>query len=286
MQIFHHIASLRQALAAERKQGKRVGFVPTMGNLHRAHLALVQQAREHSDVVVSSIFVNRLQFGLNEDWDKYPRTLEADIAKLRSVSCDYLFCPEEQEIYPNGMDTQTRVIVPTMANILCGASRPGHFEGVTTVVTKLFNIVQPDVAVFGLKDYQQLAIIRRMVQDLCTPVEIVAGAIVRESDGLAMSSRNGYLNQDERPKVNCLYRGLSWVAEQIRAGERDFSSLELEAKRQIEAAGFRPDYVTVSNSRTLEPAANDDRQITILGAMYTRNARLIDNISLSLDDDQ
>lgn len=284
MQIFHHIASLRQALAAERQQGKRVGFVPTMGNLHNAHLALVQQAREHSDVVVSSIFVNRLQFGLNEDWDKYPRTLEADIAKLRSVSCDYLFCPEEQEIYPNGMDTQTRVIVPTMANILCGASRPGHFEGVTTVVTKLFNIVQPDVAVFGLKDYQQLAIIRRMVQDLCTPVEIVAGAIVRESDGLAMSSRNGYLSQDERPRVNCLYRGLSWVAEQIRAGERDFNSLELEVKRQIEAAGFRPDYVTVSNSRTLEPAAHDDRQITILGAMYTQNARLIDNVSLSLDE--
>ncbi len=284
MQIFHHIASLRQALAAERQQGKRVGFVPTMGNLHNAHLALVQQAREHSDVVVSSIFVNRLQFGLNEDWDKYPRTLETDIAKLRSVSCDYLFCPEEQEVYPNGMDTQTRVIVPTMADILCGASRPGHFEGVTTVVTKLFNIVQPDVAVFGLKDYQQLAIIRRMVQDLCAPVEIVAGAIVRESDGLAMSSRNGYLSQDERPRVNCLYRGLSWVAEQIRAGERDFNSLELEVKRQIEAAGFRPDYVTVSNSRTLEPAAHDDRQITILGAMYTQNARLIDNVSLSLDE--
>ncbi len=284
MQIFHHIASLRQALAAERKQGKRVGFVPTMGNLHNAHLALVQQAREQSDVVVSSIFVNRLQFGLNEDWDKYPRTLETDIAKLRSVSCDYLFCPEEQEIYPNGMDTQTRVIVPTMANILCGASRPGHFEGVTTVVTKLFNIVQPDVAVFGLKDYQQLAIIRRMVQDLCTPVVIVAGAIVRESDGLAMSSRNGYLTQDERPRVNCLYRSLNWIAEQIRLGKRDFTSLELEAKRQIEAAGFRPDYVTVSNSRTLEPAAHDDRQITVLGAMYTQSARLIDNVSLSLDE--
>lgn len=286
MQIFHHIASLRQELAAQRKQGKRIGFVPTMGNLHDAHLALVEQAHEHADVVVASIFVNRLQFGLNEDWDKYPRTLEADITKLRSVGCHHLFCPEEQEIYPNGMDTQTRVIVPTMANILCGASRPGHFEGVTTVVTKLFNIVQPDVAVFGLKDYQQLAIIRRMVQDLCTPVEIIASAIVRESDGLAMSSRNGYLTPDERPRVNCLYRGLSWVAEQIRAGERDFTSLELEAKRHIEAAGFRPDYVTVSNSRTLEPAAHDDRQITILGAMYTQSARLIDNVSLSLDDER
>lgn len=286
MQIFHHIASLRQALAAQRIQGKRVGFVPTMGNLHNAHLELVKQAHKHADIVVASIFVNRLQFGLNEDWDKYPRTLEADIAKLRSVGCDYLFCPEEQEIYPNGMDTQTRVIVPTMADILCGASRPGHFEGVTTVVSKLFNIVQPDVAVFGLKDYQQLAIIRRMVEDLCIPVEIILGAIVREGDGLAMSSRNGYLTEEERPRVNCLFSSLSWVAEQIRAGKRDFSALEEEAKRHIEAAGFRPDYVTVSNSATLKPAAHDDRRITVLGAMYTQSARLIDNVSVALDDER
>lgn len=286
MQIFHHIQTVRQTLLALRSQGMRIGFVPTMGNLHDAHLALVKQAREHADIVVASIFVNRLQFGLNEDWDKYPRTLEADVAKLRSVGCDYLFCPEEQEIYPNGMDTQTRVIVPTMADILCGASRPGHFEGVTTVVTKLFNIVQPEVAVFGLKDYQQLAIIRRMVQDLCMPVKIIAGAIVRESDGLAMSSRNGYLTEEERPRVNCLYSSLNWVAEQIRAGKRDFSALEAEAKRHIEAAGFRPDYVTVSNSATLQSAAHDDRQVAVLGAMYTQSARLIDNVSVSLDDER
>jgi len=283
MQIFHHIASLRQALADQRKQGKRIGFVPTMGNLHNAHLALVKQAGEHADVTVASIFVNRLQFGLNEDWDKYPRTLEADIAKLRSVDCDYLFCPKEQEIYPNGMDTQTRVIVPTMANILCGASRPGHFEGVTTVVTKLFNIVQPDIAVFGLKDYQQLAIIRRMVQDLCIPVTILAGDIVRESDGLAMSSRNSYITPAERPQVNQLYHTLSWMAERIRAGERDFAALEQQARQKIEAVGFRPDYITVSNSRTLEPAAHDDLEITILGAIYTQGARLIDNVSLALN---
>lgn len=286
MQIFHHINSLRQELTAQRKQGKRIGFVPTMGNLHDAHLALVKQARENADVVVASIFVNRLQFGLNEDWDKYPRTLEADITKLRSVDCDYLFCPEEQEIYPNGMDTQTRVIVPTMANILCGASRPGHFEGVTTVVTKLFNIVQADIAVFGLKDYQQLAIIRRMAQDLCMPVEIIEGQIVRESDGLAMSSRNGYLSADERPRVNCLYRSLTHIAEQIQAGARNFPELEAEAKQRIEVAGFRADYVTISNSKTLEPAAHDDRQITVLGAMYTKAARLIDNVSVSLGDER
>lgn len=283
MQIFHHIDTLRKALKAQREQGKRVGFVPTMGNLHDAHLALVRKAQENTDFVVASIFVNRLQFGLNEDWDKYPRTLEMDIAKLKSVGCDCLFCPEEQEIYPNGMDTQTRVIVPTMADILCGASRPGHFEGVTTVVTKLFNIVQPDIAVFGLKDYQQLAIIRRMVEDLRTPVEILAGDIVRESDGLAMSSRNGYITADERPRVNQLYRSLTWIAERIAAGEKNFADLELQAKEQIVAAGFRPDYVTISNSRTLEPAAHDDSAITILGAMYTQSARLIDNVSIKIE---
>lgn len=283
MQVFHQSQTLRQTLQAEREQGKRIGFVPTMGNLHDAHLALVRQARQHSDRVVASIFVNRLQFGLNEDWDKYPRTLDADITKLRSVGCDYLFCPDEAEIYPNGMDTQTRVIVPTMANILCGASRPGHFEGVTTVVTKLFNIVQPEVAVFGLKDYQQLAIIRRMVQDLCIPVEIQAGEIVREADGLAMSSRNGYITSEERLRANVLYRTLDWLAGQIRSGERDFVDLEQGARLRIEAAGFRPDYVTVCNARTLDPAAHDDRELRVLGAMYTRSARLIDNVAVSLE---
>lgn len=282
MQIFHHIQTLRQVLQEQRQQGNRIGFVPTMGNLHDAHLALVKQAQGDCQRVVASIFVNRLQFGLNEDWDKYPRTLEADIAKLRSVGCDYLFCPEEGEIYPNGMDTQTRVTVPTMADILCGASRPGHFEGVTTVVTKLFNIVQPDLAIFGLKDYQQLAIIRRMVQDLCMAVEIREGEIVREADGLAMSSRNGYITAQERPQVTALYATLSWMAERISAGEREFSQLEQEARRRIEAAGFRPDYVTVCNARTLDPAAHDDRELRVLGAMYTRGARLIDNVAVPL----
>ena len=282
MHIFHHIDSVRAILAEARAAGKRIGFVPTMGNLHDAHLALVKTAQNHADVVVCSIFVNRLQFGLNEDWDKYPRTLEGDSAKLRAVGCDYLFCPEEQEIYPNGMDAQTRVIVPSMANVLCGASRPGHFEGVTTVVTKLFNIVQPDVAVFGVKDFQQLAIIRRMAEDLCMPVEIIAGDIVRESDGLAMSSRNGFITASERPRANQLHAALAWVCEAIKDGERDFYKLESDAKLQIEAAGFRPDYVSICNSRTLAPAADDDDGITVLGAMYTQAARLIDNISLEL----
>ncbi|ROQ18484.1 MULTISPECIES: pantoate--beta-alanine ligase [Marinimicrobium] len=283
MQVFHQIHSLRTALAEERRQGKRIGFVPTMGNLHQAHLALVQQAQASCDCVVTSIFVNPLQFGLNEDWDKYPRTLAADTAKLEAIGCDFLFCPDETEIYPNGMAEQTRVVVPTMTDVLCGASRPGHFEGVTTVVTKLFNIVQPDEAVFGAKDFQQLAVIRRMVEDLCMPVRISAGDIVREADGLALSSRNGFIGEDERPRVSQLYRSLSWVREQIQSGRRDYLVLAEEAKEQIENAGFRPDYVSVCNSHTLDPAAHDDAEITILGAMYTRGARLIDNVSLVLD---
>lgn len=282
MQVFHHISSLREALAAERRAGKRIGFVPTMGNLHNAHLELVKIARRNCDLVVTSIFVNPLQFGLNEDWDKYPRTLAADIAKLESVACDYLFCPDEKEIYPNGMAEQTRVIVPTMTDVLCGASRPGHFEGVTTVVSKLFNIVQPDEAVFGIKDFQQLAVIRRMVEDLCIPVKITAGEIFREPDGLAMSSRNGFITAEERPKVAVLNRSLNGIKQQIEQGRRDFTQLVEEARTQIAAAGFRVDYISICNSRTLDMAAHDDREITILGAIYTSGARLIDNVSVVL----
>ncbi len=282
MQVFHHINSLRNVLAADRLAGKRIGFVPTMGNLHDAHIELVKIAQRSCDVVVTSIFVNPLQFGLNEDWDKYPRTLAADSVKLESVHCDYLFCPNEKEIYPNGMSEQTRVIVPTMTDVLCGASRPGHFEGVTTVVTKLFNIVQPDEAVFGIKDFQQLAVIRRMVEDLCIPIKIVAGDIVREADGLAMSSRNGFITADERPRVAQLNRSLNWIKQEIAQGRRDFSALIEVARTQITSAGFKPDYVSICNSRSLEMAAHDDKEITILGAMFTQSARLIDNVSVVL----
>ncbi|MEZ5528333.1 MAG: pantoate--beta-alanine ligase [Porticoccaceae bacterium] len=281
MQIFHTIHGLRQALVEARRAGKRIGFVPTMGNLHDAHIELVKRAQQSNDVVVCSIFVNGLQFGLNEDWDKYPRTFEADCDKLRAVGCDFLFHPDDNEMYPNGLDKQTRVICPTMTDVLCGASRPGHFEGVTTVVTKLFNIVQPDEAVFGIKDFQQLAVIRRMVEDLCVPIEITGAPIHREADGLAMSSRNGYLTAEERPRANQLNKSLNWIVLQIKGGNRDFPALEAEAKRQIEAAGFRADYISVSNSKTLELAAEDDEEITVLGAMYTSGARLIDNISLN-----
>ncbi|HEY8384640.1 MAG TPA: pantoate--beta-alanine ligase [Porticoccaceae bacterium] len=284
MNTFHTIKGLREALAAERAKGRRIALVPTMGNLHDAHLELVKIARQNADVVVTSIFVNALQFGLNEDWDRYPRTIEEDMRKLVSVNCDYLFHPDDVEMYPNGLVDQTRVVCPTMTDVLCGASRPGHFEGVTTVVTKLFNIVQPDVAVFGIKDFQQLAVIRRMVEDLCIPVEIVAAPIHREADGLAMSSRNCYITPAERPRVSVLHDTLQWMVGRIHEGELDFSALESEGSKRIEAAGFRVDYLAVCNSRNLEPAALDDRQITVLGAMYTSGARLIDNLSLTLDE--
>lgn len=282
MQVFHTISGLRDSLSGHRSHGQTIGFVPTMGNLHDGHLALIKQARKSNDIVVCSIFVNALQFGLNEDWDKYPRTYESDCEKLRSVGCDYLFFPDDNEMYPNGLDTQSRVICPTMTDVLCGASRPGHFEGVTTVVSKLFNIVQPDEAIFGIKDYQQLAVIRRMAEDLCMSVKISSAPIHREVDGLAMSSRNSYITEEERPKVTVLKQVLEQIASKIDARDQDFATLESEARAIIESQGFKADYVTISNSKTLQPAAIDDREITVLGAMFTESARLIDNISIKL----
>ncbi len=284
MNIYHTVSGLRADIRARRQNGESIGFVPTMGNLHEGHLQLVRQAKAQCDVVVVSIFVNPLQFGLNEDWEKYPRTFQDDAKKLETEGCDFLFHPDENEIYPNGMADQTRVVVPTMTDILCGASRPGHFEGVTTVVSKLLHIVQPDTAIFGIKDYQQLAVIRRMVEDLCIPVDIIGAPIARDFDGLALSSRNGYLGEDERPRVKVLYEVLCWCRDQIENGERDFTTLEIQADKTLENSGFRTDYVSIRNSKTLEPAAHDDNQLTILGAMFTKGARLIDNISLTLGE--
>ena len=282
MKIFHTVSGLRDDLNQDRRKGLRVGFVPTMGNLHEGHLALIKQALETNDIVVCSIFVNALQFGLNEDWDKYPRTFQSDCDKLRETGCDYLFHPDDIDMYPNGLDTQSRVICPTMTDVLCGASRPGHFEGVTTVVSKLFNIVQPDEAIFGIKDYQQLAVIRRMAEDLCMPVQISSASIHREPDGLAMSSRNCYITEDERSRVIVLKDTLEWIAVQIKGGNKDFVGLEGQAKQYIVEAGFEVDYVSISNSKTLNAAADDDLDITILGAMFTESARLIDNLSIVL----
>ena len=282
MKVFHTVAGLREDLNKHRLQGLRVGFVPTMGNLHDGHLALIKQAAESNDIVVCSIFVNALQFGLNEDWDKYPRTYQTDCEKLRNAGCNYLFHPDDIEMYPNGLDTQSRVICPTMTDVLCGASRPGHFEGVTTVVSKLFNIVQPDEAIFGIKDYQQLAVIRRMAEDLCMPIQITSAPIHRESDGLAMSSRNNYITAKERPLVTVLKESLEWIAAEVKAGNRSFCALENTAKARIIETGFKVDYVTLCNSKTLDLAADDDLEITVLGAIFTKSARLIDNLSIRL----
>lgn len=287
MHIFRTVAEIRQAIAADRQAGKRIGFVPTMGNLHEGHLQLVRQAQATCDIVVVSIFVNPLQFGLNEDWEQYPRTFDADVEKLKSVGTNYLFYPTEREMYPNGMATQTKVEVAVMTHILCGASRPGHFLGVTTVVAKLFNMVLPDEAVFGIKDYQQLAVIRRMAEDLCIPIQITAAPIARADDGLALSSRNSYLTASERPVAAHLYQILCWAKQQILSGRKDYTVLEQEAKEKLAAVGMRPDYFSIIQQKTLEPAVPlagsvGDMDIAILAAVYLGKTRLIDNVSITL----
>jgi len=282
MQVLRTVNEIRQAVSHARQSGKRIGFVPTMGNLHEGHLQLVRQAQQTCDIVVVSIFVNPLQFGLNEDWEQYPRTLEADIEKLKSVNTNFLYCPTETEMYPNGMATQTKVEVAVMTNVLCGASRPGHFLGVTTVVAKLFNMVLPDEAVFGIKDYQQLAIIRRMAEDLCIPIQITAAPIARADDGLALSSRNGYLTPQERPIAAQIYQSLCWVKQQIESGRSDYAALEAEAKERLKKAGMRPDYFSVIHQKTLEPATPQDRHIAILAAVYLGKTRLIDNVIINI----
>ncbi|MDQ0742399.1 pantoate--beta-alanine ligase [Pseudomonas sp. W4I3] len=277
------LRELRSAVTHARNAGKRIGFVPTMGNLHNGHATLVSKAAQQSDFVVTSIFVNPLQFGAGEDLDKYPRTLAADQEMLLQAGCNLLFAPTVEEMYPDGMTGQTRVSVPQLSEGLCGASRPGHFEGVATVVSKLFNMVQPDMAVFGQKDYQQLAVIRAMVHDLNMPIQIIGEPTVRAADGLALSSRNGYLSEEQRAIAPVLYRSLSQIAAAIKSGESDFARLRAEHIQQIEAAGLRMDYLEVRQGVHLRPATPEDRDIVILVAAYLGATRLIDNLHLNLD---
>lgn len=277
------VRELRAAVAQARAEGKQIGFVPTMGNLHAGHAALVEKAAQRADFVVASIFVNPLQFGPNEDLDSYPRTLAADQEKLFEAGCNLLFTPDVEEMYPHGMAGQTRVSVAGVSEGLCGASRPGHFEGVATVVTKLFNLVQPDLAIFGQKDFQQLAVIRTLVRDLNMPIQIIGEPTVRAEDGLALSSRNGYLNAEQRAAAPVLYRSLTQMAEAIRQGERDYPALIAAAQAQQLAAGFRPDYLEVRESNSLRPATADDRQLVILVAAFIGSTRLIDNLAFDLD---
>jgi pantoate--beta-alanine ligase len=276
------IAELRAAIALARRAGKRIGFAPTMGNLHSGHAALVTRARELSDFVVASIFVNPLQFGPSEDLDTYPRTLAADQQRLVDAGCDLLFAPTVAQMYPEGTAVQTRVSVPELSQGLCGASRPGHFEGVATVVSKLLNMVQPDVAIFGQKDYQQLAVIRAMVRDLNMPIEIIGQPTVRAEDGLALSSRNGYLDAAQRATAPLLYRCLSEMADAITQGERGYTGLLERQRKVISASGFTLDYLEIRHAVHLRPATALDHDLVILVAAYLGTTRLIDNLHLDL----
>lgn len=283
MNTVKSVRELRAAVAQARAEGKQIAFVPTMGNLHAGHAALVEKATQRADFVVASIFVNPLQFGPSEDLDKYPRTLLADQEKLVEAGCHLLFTPDVEEMYPSGMDGQTRVSVPGVSEGLCGASRPGHFEGVATVVSKLFNMVQPDLAIFGQKDFQQLAVIRTLVRDLNMPIQIIGEPTVRADDGLALSSRNGYLTAEQRTAAPVLYRTLREMAAAIQAGERDYAKLIHAAQAQHSAAGFHPDYLEVREANGLRPATADDQQLVILLAAFIGSTRLIDNLAFELD---
>ncbi len=272
------VAELRHRVGRWRRDQLAVALVPTMGNLHRGHLELVRRAHGLADRVVVSIFVNPLQFGEGEDFDAYPRTLEQDQALLKAEGAQLLFTPGVAEIYPRPTPEQTRVEVPGLSDILCGASRPGHFVGVATVVCKLFNMVQPDFGVFGEKDFQQILILRRMVEDLAMPVQILGVPTVRDDDGLALSSRNGYLSEQQRRRAPALYRTLREAAAALRGGRRDFTQLEREASERLQGAGLRPDYLSIRRVIDLVPAAQGDSDLVVLGAAYLGRARLIDNL--------
>ena len=276
------IADVRAHVARWHAAGHRVVFVPTMGNLHAGHVSLLEAARRHGDKFIASIFVNPMQFGPNEDFAHYPRTPAQDASMLAEAGCNLMFMPEVGEIYPNGAANATRVEVPGISSSLCGEFRPGHFEGVATIVAKLFHIVDPDVAIFGEKDFQQLTVIRRMVADLCLRVEIVGAPTVRESDGLAMSSRNQYLDEAQRKTAPAIYRQLSQAVEALKSGVRDFARIEGTGRAALDAAGFRTDYFSVRDARSLAPAQPDTRQFVVLTAARLGKARLIDNLQFTL----
>ncbi|WP_264877923.1 pantoate--beta-alanine ligase [Vibrio agarivorans] len=282
MQSFDDIALLREQIKLYKREGRKVAFVPTMGNLHEGHLTLVRKAREHADVVVVSIFVNPMQFDRADDLANYPRTMDTDLEKLSAEAVDIVFTPTPEMMYPQGLDSHTSVEVPGLSNILEGASRPGHFRGVATVVTKLFNIVQPDVACFGKKDFQQLAVIRKMVEDLAMDIKIVGVATVREMDGLAMSSRNNLLTIDERQRAPVLARTMRWISSAIRGGRDDYASVIEDANDQLRAAGLNPDEIFIRDSRTLQAITPESKQAVILMSAFLGNVRLIDNQTLDL----
>lgn len=276
----HDLPTLRSHIETWRRGGN-VAFVPTMGNLHAGHLSLVEEARKLADRVVVSIFVNPLQFGAGEDFDSYPRTLARDSGMLEDKGTDLLFAPPVEVMYGRPQSEQTRVEVPGISSLLCGASRPGHFVGVATVVCKLFNMVQADVAVFGKKDFQQLMVIRRMAEDLAMPTRVVGAETLRDPDGLAMSSRNGYLTPEERAIAPVLYRVLSGLAEKLRQGSGDYAGLQAQAAQELEANGLATDYISIRRAADLEEPGRAETDLVVLAAAYLGKARLIDNIEVS-----
>ena len=288
MLIIKTVADLRAALNKQ----STTSFVPTMGNLHAGHIRLVEIAKKHAQQVVVSIFVNPLQFGANEDLASYPRTLEADCEKLKSAGCDIVFVPDISEIYSDfdgkNLNQTIGIALPPIADALCGASRPGHFAGVATVVLKLFNMVQPTIAVFGKKDFQQLFVIKQLVKQFNLPIEIIAGETMREATGLAMSSRNGYLNNTQQLLAGQLNQALQDIAQQIKSGNLAFTQLEKSATQQLIALAWQVDYISIRAAATLQPATSADRHIVILGAAKISNknagkTRLIDNIECDIN---
>ena len=274
------VAAVREHVRRWRSEGRRVAFVPTMGNLHAGHVSLIDAARRYGDRFVASIFVNPMQFGPNEDYAQYPRTPTQDARMLTDAGCNLMFMPDVAAIYPNGSERATRVDVPSLSRILDGEFRPGHFEGVSTIVSTLFHIVEPDVAVFGEKDFQQLTIIRRMVTDLCMPVEVVGAPTVRDTDGLAMSSRNQYLTPAERQTAPVIYQTLQAAAKRLQAGDTDFSSIESMGVTALQKAGMKPDYFSIRRAADLAAPAADTQHLVVLTAARLGKARLIDNVQV------
>ncbi len=291
MQTIQTVAELRKALKSKSTAGQNIGFVPTMGNLHAGHIALVTLAKQHATCVVASIFVNPLQFSPTEDLANYPRTLEADCEKLKAAGCDIVFAPNVEEIYEDfdgkNLNQTMTILPPPIAKVLCGETRLSHFSGVATVVMKLFNMVLPQVAVFGKKDFQQLFIIKEMVRQFNLPIEILAGETVREQNGLALSSRNGYLNDAQRASASQLNSALQSIVMQIKNGNAAFIQLEQQTSAQLTRQGWEVDYISIRSSTTLQPASETDKDIIVLGAAKITNktdgkTRLIDNIELCL----
>lgn len=279
MQIHPTIAGLRAALDAERARGARIAFVPTMGNLHEGHTSLMRQGRGQADVVVASVFVNRLQFGPNEDFDRYPRTMDADCARMADAGVAHVFAPAEHELYPQPQAMKV-VPDPVLADILEGAFRPGFFTGVATVVAKLFNIVQPQVALFGKKDYQQLMVIRQLVRQMALPIKIVGGETLRADDGLALSSRNGYLSAAERAQAVQLYQALVAARDTLRTGDRDYARIEADTMAFLQARGWSPQYIAVRRQADLQSPAAHESNLVIVAAALLGTTRLIDNLEV------